>query len=64
MFGESLDIHFGGFDLKFPHHQCEIAQCEACFDSDQWTNYWIHSGEYNLRVHLMIDESFLALCCH
>jgi cysteinyl-tRNA synthetase len=28
--GKSFDIHGGGMDLKFPHHECEIAQNEAC----------------------------------
>ena len=28
--GETFDIHGGGMDLKFPHHECEIAQAEAC----------------------------------
>ncbi len=44
IFGEQLDIHFGGDDLKFPHHECEIAQSEAYFNTNQWTNYWVHSG--------------------
>ena len=44
--GETLDIHFGGQDLRFPHHQNEILQCETCFGCEQWTNYWIHSGAH------------------
>ncbi|KAH7729373.1 cysteine--tRNA ligasecytoplasmic [Aphelenchoides avenae] len=42
--GSRLDIHAGGLDLKFPHHDNEIAQCEAHFDSDQWVNYFLHCG--------------------
>uniref|UniRef100_A0A915JLD0 Cysteine--tRNA ligase, cytoplasmic n=1 Tax=Romanomermis culicivorax TaxID=13658 RepID=A0A915JLD0_ROMCU len=42
--GTSLDIHGGGYDLKFPHHDNEIAQTEACFESDQWVNYFLHTG--------------------
>nr|XP_054754895.1 probable cysteine--tRNA ligase, mitochondrial [Lytechinus pictus] len=44
IFGERLDIHTGGRDLSFPHHNNEIAQCEACFNSGQWANYFLHSG--------------------
>jgi cysteinyl-tRNA synthetase len=43
-----LDIHCGGTDLKFPHHDNEIAQSEACFDSDKWANYFLHCG--TLRI--------------
>jgi len=46
--GDKLDIHAGGGDLKFPHHDNEIAQCEACFDSDEWVNYFLHCG--TLRI--------------
>lgn len=41
--GENFDIHGGGMDLKFPHHECEIAQSEgAC--GHRHVNYWIHNG--------------------
>ena len=41
--GEHFDIHGGGMDLKFPHHECEIAQSEgAC--GHRHVNYWIHNG--------------------
>ena len=41
--GEHFDIHGGGMDLKFPHHECEIAQSEgAC--GHPHVNYWIHNG--------------------
>ncbi|VDD92362.1 unnamed protein product [Enterobius vermicularis] len=46
--GSSLDIHSGGFDLKFPHHDNEIAQVEAHFDSSNWVNYFLHCG--TLRI--------------
>jgi cysteinyl-tRNA synthetase len=42
--GPTLDIHAGGFDLKFPHHDNEIAQTEAHFEHDQWVNYFLHAG--------------------
>ncbi|WKY05404.1 hypothetical protein Q1695_005982 [Nippostrongylus brasiliensis] len=46
--GEKLDIHAGGFDLKFPHHDNEIAQVEAYYDDPHWVNYFIHCG--TLRI--------------
>ena len=41
--GESFDIHGGGNDLIFPHHENEIAQTEAC-TGQQWVRYWLHTG--------------------
>lgn len=41
--GESFDIHGGGMDLKFPHHECEIAQSEGA-TGHQHVNYWVHNG--------------------
>ncbi|XP_044738471.1 probable cysteine--tRNA ligase, mitochondrial isoform X2 [Chrysoperla carnea] len=47
-FGNSIDIHAGGMDLRFPHHENEEAQ-SCCYHSvDQWVNYWIHTGSLNL----------------
>nr|CAD2170739.1 unnamed protein product [Meloidogyne enterolobii] len=46
--GSKLDIHAGGFDLKFPHHDNEIAQCEAYSDCDHWVNFFLHCG--TLRI--------------
>ncbi|XP_074846324.1 putative cysteine--tRNA ligase, mitochondrial isoform X2 [Carettochelys insculpta] len=48
VFGSQLDIHAGGIDLAFPHHENEIAQCEAYHQCEQWGNYFLHSG------HLLI----------
>ena len=42
----NIDIHGGGMDLKFPHHENEIAQSEACFHT-HIANYWIHNGMVN-----------------
>lgn len=42
-FGEQIDIHGGGRDLIFPHHENEIAQTEA-LTSKQFAKYWIHNG--------------------
>lgn len=41
--GERFDIHGGGNDLVFPHHENEIAQSEGCFGHD-WVRYWMHNG--------------------
>nr|CEL70364.1 TPA: Cysteinyl-tRNA synthetase, cytoplasmic [Neospora caninum Liverpool] len=44
-----LDIHSGGIDLRFPHHDNELAQSEAANDRPQWVNYFLHSG--HLHIH-------------
>lgn len=41
--GETFDIHGGGMDLKFPHHECEIAQGKACNGSSP-VKYWMHTN--------------------
>lgn len=45
----TLDIHAGGVDLKFPHHENEIAQSEAYTGGHQWVNYWMHTGHLNIK---------------
>ena len=42
LLGNSIDIHCGGVDNKFPHHENEIAQSE-CFSQSKFVNYWLHS---------------------
>lgn len=49
LLGDRIDFHSGGIDLKFPHHDNELAQSEGHFDHDQWINYFLHTG------HLHID---------
>jgi len=46
--GNQFDIHGGGMDLKFPHHECEIAQAEAC-NNHAPVNYWMHTNMLNLN---------------
>ena len=46
---DCLDVHAGGVDLKFPHHENEIAQSEARIDCKQWVNYWLHTGHLNIQ---------------
>ena len=43
LLGDSIDIHGGGIDLIFPHHENEIAQCEA-FTEKPYVKYWLHNG--------------------
>ena len=45
--GESIDIHAGGEDLIFPHHENEIAQSECC-SGHIFANYWMHNGFLNI----------------
>ncbi|SFB61426.1 cysteinyl-tRNA synthetase [Cohnella sp. OV330] len=45
--GETLDIHGGGNDLQFPHHECEIAQSEA-LTGKPLARYWMHNGFVNI----------------
>ncbi len=51
--GEHFDIHGGGADLKFPHHENEIAQSEAA-TGEHFANYWMHVG------HVMIDQEKMS----
>ncbi|AZQ43707.1 cysteine--tRNA ligase [Nonlabens ponticola] len=46
--GETFDIHGGGMDLKFPHHECEIAQGEAAHGHSP-VNYWMHTNMLTLE---------------
>jgi len=46
--GEQFDIHGGGMDLKFPHHECEIAQNEAAIGKSP-VNYWMHANMLELN---------------
>ena len=47
LFGEKIDIHGGGVDLKFPHHENEIAQSMA-LNNNYLANYWMHNGHINV----------------
>lgn len=42
--GPSIDIHGGGFDLVFPHHECEIAQSENAFEVEPFARFWMHAA--------------------
>lgn len=47
IFGSKIDIHGGGVDLKFPHHENEIAQSMA-LNNNHLANYWMHNGHINV----------------
>ncbi|KAI5310684.1 hypothetical protein KEM55_003525, partial [Ascosphaera atra] len=52
-FGKQFDIHSGGIDLAFPHHDNELAQSEAYWHEkcghDQWVNYFVHMGHLSIQ---------------
>lgn len=50
--GDHIDIHGGGLDLKFPHHENEIAQSEA-YSGSSFANVWMHSGLLNINGQKM-----------
>jgi len=54
--GEQFDIHGGGMDLKFPHHECEIAQAEATTKKSP-VNYWIHANMLTLNGKKMAKST-------
>lgn len=59
--GESFDIHGGGMDLKFPHHECEIAQCVGANEQEP-AKYWLHTNMLTVNGQKMsksLGNSFL-----
>lgn len=54
--GKQFDIHGGGMDLKFPHHECEIAQGEAVSNCSP-TNYWVHANMLTLNGKKMAKST-------
>lgn len=50
--GETFDLHLGGIDLLFPHHQNEIAQSECC-TGKRFVNYWVHSQHLQVEGEKM-----------
>lgn len=57
IFGRTVDVHSGGVDLKFPHHQNEVAQCHAHFNihpsESNWVNTFIHIGHVHIEGRKM-----------
>lgn len=54
--GEQFDIHGGGMDLKFPHHECEIAQNEAAIGTEP-VRYWLHTNMLTLNGQKMAKST-------
>lgn len=54
--GETFDIHGGGMDLKFPHHECEIAQAEAS-NGRSPVNYWMHANMLTMNGKKMAKST-------
>jgi cysteinyl-tRNA synthetase len=54
--GNQFDIHGGGMDLKFPHHECEIAQAE-CITKKAPVNYWLHANMLTLNGQKMAKST-------
>jgi cysteinyl-tRNA synthetase len=51
--GETFDIHGGGTDLIFPHHENELAQSVCAFPDSRFARYWVHSGMLNVNGEKM-----------
>ena len=61
--GEHFDIHGGGVDLKFPHHESEVLQTECHTNHSPMANYWLHSGHLTINNEKMsksLDNFFLV----
>ena len=53
LLGDQYDIHGGGSDLKFPHHEAEIAQAEGASGKKPLVNYWMHGGMLEMKGEKM-----------
>ena len=51
--GDTIDIHGGGSDLTFPHHENEAAQSRCANDNPGYVRYWLHNGMLNLGTEKM-----------
>ena len=61
--GQNFDIHGGGIDLKFPHHESEVLQTECHTGNSPMANYWLHSGHLTINNEKMsksLDNFFLV----
>lgn len=61
--GENFDIHGGGIDNQFPHHECEIAQSECAYDQP-FANYWMHNNMVTLNGQKMGKSLGNAISLH
>jgi len=55
--GTEIDIHCGGNDLIFPHHENEIAQSQAGYDVETFSNFWLHNGMLQLAGKKMAKST-------
>lgn len=62
--GESIDIHGGGQDLIFPHHENEIAQGTCAHDGKKYCRYWVHNGFVNVDHEKMSKSIGNVLLVH
>lgn len=62
--GESIDIHGGGHDLQFPHHENEIAQSSCAHDGKLYVKYWMHNGFLNVEGDKMSKSIGNVLLVH
>ena len=56
--GERFDIHGGGMDLMFPHHECEIAQSTAALGHDS-ARYWLHNNMMTVNGQKTVSYTHL-----
>jgi cysteinyl-tRNA synthetase len=61
--GERFDIHGGGKDLIFPHHENEIAQSQGAFGDDSFARYWMHNGFLNFEGEKMSRSEGNVFSC-
>lgn len=54
IYQSGIDIHTGGIDLLFPHHENEIAQSEAAYPGESFVNLWMHCE------HLLVDNTKMS----
>ena len=57
LLGDTIDIHGGGMDLVFPHHENEIAQSECAHDGRQFVRYWMHNGYITVKGDKMAKSA-------
>lgn len=62
--GESIDIHGGGHDLQFPHHENELAQGTCAHDGKLYVKYWMHNGFLNVEGDKMSKSVGNVLLVH
>ena len=61
--GETFDIHGGGLDLTFPHHENEIAQSRCAFGVEKMANYWMHNGYLQVEGQKMAKVAWEFYYC-